>query len=88
MMRMLRDLKVVLFGWQHMQRTCFVEKGAVMKNDEEFKGYQFRLDYDEGTKSFGYKPIGRTVPAKIEEPILFRPKQKPTLTPHKAKLTA
>jgi hypothetical protein len=88
MMRMLRELSVMLFGWQRMQRQCFVKRNAGMKNYEEFKGYQFKLDYDSNSGTFGYTPLSPQAPETPERPILFRPKSKPARTPEKIRHTA
>jgi hypothetical protein len=87
-MRMLRDLKLVLFGWQNIERKCYVNRIAVMKNYEEFKGYQFRVDFDAASGSFGYKTVPLPSRVQVEEPILFRPKNRPLQTAQKIKRTA
>jgi hypothetical protein len=87
-MRMLQELRIALFGWQRMQRKCFVNGNAAMKNYQEFRGYQFRLDYDEASGSFGYKPLAQPILLNVEKPLLFRPKQKLAPTPEKIERSA
>jgi hypothetical protein len=71
-MNYFKELKTVLLGWSQMRRSCYVEKPA-MKNYEEFKGYQYRVEFDESSGRFESKPLAK-MQADIA-PILFMPKR-------------
>jgi hypothetical protein len=71
-MHFIMELKTVLFGWSVMQRSCYVERPK-MKSYEEFKGYQYRVEFDESSGRFESKPLAK-MQADIA-PILFMPKR-------------
>jgi cytochrome c biogenesis protein ResB len=69
-MHFIHELKTILFGWSQMRRSCYVERPA-MKNYEEFKGYQYRVEFDEESGQFVNRALAK--PQAVKEPILFVP---------------
>jgi hypothetical protein len=73
-MHIVREYLTALFGWHVMQRQCYVEKQSLMKNYEEFRGQQFKLEFDVKGNIFNYVPLQGSSQLKSAETILFKPK--------------